>query len=401
MRTEIKIGGTFLPVFILYILCFVLANVSVGFALHNSLPQIGTLYFYILLPLYLFLFLLVTLYRPFLLDLTASLQYRERLGIFFIHLAFFALPQSYLKHSNIIVGLSVLNIPLIFFLLRPHNFCYFYLNNILIFLLGLFYTSSFPIFAFWLFINILLITFIIDNVAFKFEKYATTLEKIDWRVLGKPILWGILFVSISTFSLSIFTPELETRRLYILKSLATTTYSAKPLKPLDETTLLELAFSLFLLIVIVFVLLALLNWINKKLRRRRSPDSALLKPSSTIAHFKKILRDTFARSFRISLADPRSAIIYYYNALCEEMAHLDLKREPYITPKDYEVILREKFHPLNDVLGYLRKTFELAKYSTVPLTENDAQTYLQQSEFFIQKAKEILSQKEPPTTERH
>lgn len=401
MRAEIKIGGTFLPVFILYTLSFVLANVSVGFALHFSLPQIGQLYFYILFLFYLLLFLLVTLYRPFLLDLTASLQYRERLGIFFVHLAFFALPQSYLKQSNLIVGLAVLNLPLIFFLLRPHNFCYFYLNNILIFLLGLFYTSRFPILAFWLFSNILLITFIIDNVAFKFDKYATTLDKVNWTVLIKPTLWGVLFVSISTFFLSIFTPELVPRRLYILKSPATSTYSTQPLKPLDETTILELTFSLFLLIVTVFFLLALLNWINKKLRRRRSPDTALLKPSSTIAHFKKILRDTFARSFKISLADPRSAIIYYYNALCEEMAHLDLKREPYITPKDYEVILREKFHTLNDVLVYLRKTFELAKYSTLTLTENDAQTYLHNSEFFIQKAKDIISQKEPPTTERH
>ncbi|MCX7766303.1 MAG: DUF4129 domain-containing protein [Candidatus Sumerlaeia bacterium] len=397
MRPDIKIGGTSFSVFILYILCFLLGNFSIGFALHYSLPQIGPVYFYILTPIYLFLFILVIIYRPLLLDLTASLQYRERLGIFFIHLAFFALPQTYLRQSNVIVGLSVLNLPLIFFLLRPHNFCLFYLNNILIFLLGLFYSSRLPILAFWLFNNILLITFIIDNIAFKLEKYVTSLEKIDWTVFSKPALWGMLFVSISTFLLNLFTPELVPRQLYILKSSAISTHSAPPLKPLDEKTILELAFSLFLLIISVFVLLAMLNWINKKLRRRPK-HSALLKPSSTIAHFKKILRDTFARSFRISLADPRSAIIYYYNALCEEMAHLDLKREPYTTPKDYEAILRKQFYPLAEVLGYLRRTFELAKYSTATLTEKDAQSYQQTSEFFIQKAKEILSQRKTSTT---
>lgn len=375
MKREVHTVTLLSPLALLYFLCFLLASLSTGFSLSVSLKATGWLYFPALMLAYFLLITVVMLYRPLLLDLTASLQYRERFGIFLVHLAFFSFAMSVFKESNFILGLAFLNLPLIIFLLRPHNFCHFYLNNLIIFLLGLFYVSRVPIILIFLFDYIVLLTFILDYFAFRIEKYRGIIKEFDLRTLVKPLLVTLLLVIIVCSFLFLLTPRIPPRQMKFVEFISSEEHRYPQPKPIDESKIAELAINVLILIIITFLFLALLNWLNKKLRRY-GQQKPVLKTPATISHFKKMIKDAFSKAYHIRLDNPRSAVIYYYNLFCEELGRLGLGRAKYVTPKEYETQLRQKSKRVdNEGLCYLTETFEIAKYSPANVSDKMAQRF--------------------------
>ncbi|MCD6385566.1 DUF4129 domain-containing protein [Candidatus Sumerlaeota bacterium] len=392
MKRHLHTGMFLSPLVLLYFSCFVLASVSTGFSLSASLQAKGWLYFPALMLAYFFLATVVLLYRPLLLDLTTALQYRERFGIFLIHLVFVMFPSAVFRHSNFILGLAFLNIPLFIFLLRPHNFCNFYLNNLMIFLIGLFYVSRPPVLILFLFSGVLLSTFILDYFAFRIEKYRNIIGKFDLRTLTTPLLGGILLVTIGYTLLLLLTPRMTPQQLKFIELTPAGELRYSAPKPLDESEIVELAINVLILIIITFLLLAILNWLNKKLRRYRQ-QKPVLKTSATFAHFKKMIKEAFSKAYHIRLDNPRSAVIYYYNLFCEEMERVGLGRARYVTPKEYEDLLRQKVQTHGEALHSLRQEFELAKYSPADITDKVAQNYQRQVFSILDVIKQRLEEK--------
>ena len=164
MKSTTKIDRLFsVPMALLYLVSFFLAFVATNFGLRASLGSNGVVYSTFLTLIYLMVFVIVTTLRPLLLDFTSGLEYRERFGIFVLHLVIFGVAMSLFKRSNIIVGLAFLNIPLMLFLLRPPNFTLFFGNNCLIVIFGLNYSGRANFFTLTIFVMLLLTAFIMDE----------------------------------------------------------------------------------------------------------------------------------------------------------------------------------------------------------------------------------------------
>ena len=383
----------FFPLLALYICAFLLATYSAGFGLIISLKSVGMYFFSLVSMTYLLVLLIVLLLRPLLLDITAGLQYRERFGIFLLHLLFFGMSMSLFENSNLSVGLSVLNIPLLFFLLRPHNFVILYLNSIMLFLLGLYFTRTTPWFGISLFMIILVVTFIVDYFAFRIERYRDVIASFDASSFLQPIIGAVVFVVVVGTILFVATPRFDSTDISSITLISYDVTEEREIKKVTQNDIVEMVISIFILIMMVFMLLALLNYINKKLRGGKKGLPVTMSPSS-VSHFKKVLKEALTRTFHIDLDDPRSAIIYYYNLFCDEMGRLGFQRKPYVTPLDYESYLSGAFTRDEDAFEYLRQEFERAKYSLEPDSSLNATSYKEQTMECIERTKEHLARYE-------
>ncbi len=375
------------PLQVLYGLCFVLEVFCVGFSLPRAFPDGGMLLFYLIASLYLFIHIIQALFRVILVDITERLGYRELFGVFLIHAGFVVFPMMFFETPNLVVGLAFLNIPLIVFLLRPHNFAILYLNNLLIFILGLFFVPNVSFFVFVPFCFLLLITFIVDYFGFRFEKYEKALDTFNFKVLVSPVLATFILVIFVGIILFLITPHFRAPvAMPDRGEPQTVTAPARTIQPVDTATILRLALEIVGLLIMIFVLLALLNWLHKKMRRRRG-NSKILKPSGTITHIRKRLKESVSATFRINLDDPRTKVIYHYNLFCDHMKRAGMEREKHVTPKDYETKLSGVFSSEQERLQYVRKQFESAKYSLEPISRDTAKTYQTEIDAFLTELK--------------
>lgn len=306
-----------------------------------------------------------------LMDLITSMHYRERMALVFVYSIFFITPLVLLTKADLGLCLISLALPTSVFLQRSSQFLRHYLLNAMIFIVTLAKNPELG----WLyvvgFILLLMGCFLFDYFYFKAEKYQSSefVGISDLVGLGLRLFFPLLAAG---FALQLIMPQLEPHHLNILSTSPSRVEKEMP-SSISTSSIISLAYHLIVLIIIILVALAMLNWLRKKLSKRRLAPTGRARAS--FGKIRKFVEEKIVRKWRSHLGDARATIIFYYCLYCQELGRLGYPRPAHQTPQEYNEWLKNQLGPGEQELDHIRYTFERARYSSETIARQEAQEF--------------------------
>ncbi|KPL08562.1 hypothetical protein AMJ85_08435 [candidate division BRC1 bacterium SM23_51] len=329
------------------------------------------------------LFALVIGLRPILLDLTSDLGIREKLGVFLLHVLIFFGPKLASPRASLIDCLIALQVPLVVLLIRRENFMRLYGVNFLLVALAAFvswqterggfeWAACLPVF--------LACCFAGDYFFLELDRY----PDVTARPAGRSFLLGIEYGAISLVGglvLYAVTPAMATAdRAAVARPVV-----QRPggVQTVSLDALIRLVWDTFLLLILIVVALAILQWLKRKFRRGEAGQESEM-GGGVMRMVRRAVRPRprppqMPRGF-----SPREQILRGYWAWCDELERFGLGRAPVATPKEFaRTVVRFERAAARSV-GDLTRLFEWAKYDRRDLTRGDAEAFFAHSRRVIE-----------------
>lgn len=316
-------------------------------------------------------FLIALLFKYPLMDLITSMHYRERMALVFVYAIFFIAPLVLLAKADLAFCLISLALATSVFLQRSSQFLRLYLLNAMIFIVTLAKNPELG----WLyvegFILLLMGCFLFDYFYFKAAKYESS-EFVGISDLARLAVRLFFPLLVAGFALQLITPQLAPHHLNIL-STSPSRVEKGTAAPISTSSIISLAYHLIVLIIIILVVLAMLNWLRKKLSKRRLATTG--RAQASFGKLRKFVEEKFVRKWRSHLGDARATIIFYYCLFCQELGRLGYPRPAYQTPQEYNEWLKNQIRPGEQELDHIRHSFERARYSSETIARQEAQAF--------------------------
>lgn len=335
------------------------ASIAISFNLKYNI--------YHVFPLLLIFYLIPTFFcfyfRELLNDLFVQFQYKEKFALFLGHLFFFLSP-TFLGIMSFSLSAILMNFPLLLTLLRPHNFVRLYFWNSLILSCVILYNPNISIYYLFVFIILLTITMLFDYFFFKTEIYNET-RKIKVKELAGIILSFVLFPSIIGLGMSFLIPEMQPVKFDEL---------FKNQRHFIETqqksqSLLRILIEAIILILLISLMLALLNYIQKKLIKKKVilPKGSQARIDEYEPKYTNLIKK---KIFSVG-NDIRSKIIHLYNLFIEETGEAGFKRKISSTPSEYASDFYQSFNYKFKDIFKITELFEKARYGKEVMDDTD------------------------------
>ncbi|MFH0793420.1 MAG: DUF4129 domain-containing protein, partial [bacterium] len=313
--------------------------------------------------------------HPLFQDLTSGLTLKEQFLAFLVHLAIFMVPWLLGGPSELVWGLSALNVALLLGIIRASGFNRLLANNLLIFVLLLYYRAPIPIVGVLLWASLFVFCLTLENYYFKYAAYQQPGGWLTLRELlvsaGYYSMVATIVAGLGSWLLGLYAQPIELPRWF--------RHSAPMPEPRptvgEEFSTGDLAWLLIytaVLVVSLVVCIFFLNWLRNKLMRKRPVE---IETHDAVVELEKISDEEDLLFDRRPLPPGwRGQILLAYDRWCERLAALALVRRPEMTPAEYaaDLVARASL-PASD-LEVLTHLFERAKYGTHKMTKSDFQT---------------------------
>lgn len=347
--------------------------------------SIGALYFdpymqylgfsfkpYVYIPLVCLLFgcaiLIAMTLQMLLTDYFRQFNYSEKFAFFLVHLVFFFLPTMLLQRFNMSLSILCMDFFILLCLVMPIHFQRIYASNIFLMTVVLIKFPQTP--PLWIMVGFILISIsmCLDYFHFKVNSYGET------RFLG---FWKITKIGVGYIIPPLVFAGLVYRFLPPLTPKMTFKGGISLSMPSRDVVLNPQNFSRLVLegiLVAIFLMvsIALLNWLQRKLRGKKPP--LVIPVKSIIRKIQKFFEEKIIQPQKEKSLSPRDRIILEYNRFCEEMAKIGFERETFQTPDEYAQIL----HPKTDkkeTLQTITQTFDHVMYGNHDIDEKDEQNF--------------------------
>jgi hypothetical protein len=363
--------------------------------------SIGTLYFdpymkdpgfsfkpYIYIPLVCLIFgsaILVAMTLQMLLtDFFRQFNYSEKFAFFLVHWVFFFLPTMLLRRFNMSLSILCMDFFILLCLVMPVHFQRLYASNIFLLTMILIKVPQTP--SLWVVVGFILvsISMCLDYFYFKVYSYGEMRFLGFWEFLKigiRYIIPPLVFAGLVYMFLPPLTPKMTFRGGISLSM------------PSQDVVLTpqyfsRLVFEGVLVAILLMVSIALLNWLQRRLRGKKPPPAIPFK--GIIRKIQKFFEEKIIQPQKEKSLSPRDRIILEYNRFCEEMGRIGFGREVFQTPDEYSLIL----HPKTDrkeTLQTITQTFDHVMYGNHDIDETDEQSFNQSLKSILHGFKERYS----------
>ena len=296
-------------------------------------------------------------------DFFRQFDYGEKFAFFLVHCVFFCFPLFIFQRFYIVFSFLSLNLFIVLCLVLPSHFTRLYASHL--FLVCVMIIKLPRMSPLWPLAGFLLIALSMSLDYFYFkaqtygEKRALPLEefrKIALRYILPPLfIAGFIYWRLPPLSGRIrrfsFEIPLEQRAS----------------QPPD---MFDLIVKTVIVALLLMIAIALLNWIQKKLRGGKPAPVIVMK--GIVRRVQKFVEDKIVRPAREKLLDPKARIIHEYNRFCEEMGKAGFERALFLTPQEYAENLKPHTGDFIDHLESITATFEGVMYGASEAEEKDA-----------------------------
>jgi len=303
-------------------------------------------------------------------DFFRLFSYKEKFGFFIIHCGMFFLPVFFIHQVSIIYSLLSVNLFLAFCLALPHIFARLYASNMLLLVIIIIKVPNLSLS--WVLLSFLLICIpmCFDYFHYRKRKYGETHQvnpgefySIIIRYIIIPVLLSIaLYIFLPPMHKK-FNPAPEIRRHEHYRTKVTT----------DSTHINDIVVRAVLLGMMLMFLIALVNWVHKKLRGNKPPVVIPLK--GFMRKVKKFVKEKIISSEAVYDDIPRDRIIRDYNKLCVEMGKLGYEKSIHHTPSEF--LKRVQFLPEGklDILKAITLKFENVLYGNKEVKKKESRKF--------------------------
>jgi len=329
------------------------------------------------------LFALVVGFRPILIALIEDLGLREKMGLFVLHGLLFLTPKLSSPRATLMDCLIVLQVPLVGLLVKRESFLRLYAVNFLLVALSAFVEWQTEEGGFELAAALVVFVagcFAADRFFLELDRYPTVAVRSAVRALLLGMQYAAAALAGGTL-LYLVTPELTVVQHTDVGPPVVARPGGAQTFSLDA--LWEVAWQTFLLMIVIVVALALLQWLKKRYQGHEADrDSAM--GGGVMKMVRKMIRPTprppqMKRGF-----SPREQILRGYWSWCDEMERFGLVRSPDTTPKEFAQAVTKNEGKVAAPTGELTRIFERAKYHRCELTRDDVQQFFDHSRNVIE-----------------
>lgn len=305
--------------------------------------------------------------RPLLVEVYAQFHYREKFALFLVYAVMMDLPWL-LGMKGWSHAFAVLVSTLGFLCIHPIGFGRLYAVTLLV-LFGTHVREPippFPLSALWMLLFLLALR--LEYVRFRMERY-----RREGRIGLRGVMAGALFGAVMPWVLGL---------MVLIVSVAWTGGDVRQLTfsppmqstaPMGPVTPSEVLVDAIILIALIIVSLLLIQWIEKKLRRRQSakvPTEEDLLEANELR--EEVALGEEPRQAEETGADPRSRVLARFRRFCEALSPIGLQRASNETAGEYFQRLR-----LSVLEGWGLDAadvglFNRSCYSDAPVAESEA-----------------------------
>ena len=318
-------------------------------------------------------------------DFFRQFNYGERFLFFLLHCVFFVFPLFIFQRFYLVFSFLSMNLFLLLCLVMPRQFTRLYASHL--FLVCVMIIKVPGMSPLWPLVGFLLIglSMCLDYFYFKVYHYGET------RVLP--------FKEFGTITLRYILPPLFLAGL-VFRLLPPLYKRAKRFSfdiPREEAAIqppdmFGIIVKTVLVALLLMVTIALLNWIQKKLRGGKPAPVIVMK--GVVRRVQKFVEEKIFQPARAKLLDPKARIIHEYNRFCEEMGKSGFERPLFQTPLEYAVRLKPYTKDFEDHLIKITTTFEGVMYAARGAEEKDALEFKDHVKDFLNLFKQKVS---PPS----
>lgn len=320
--------------------------------------------------------------RPVLLDLAADLGVREKLGLIFLHMLIFIAPRSLSLRATLIDCLIALQVPMALLLLSRASLTRLYVVNFLIVSLSVFFlwttdrtgflwAACLPVFVCG--------CFAADHFFFEIDRYPT----IDERPFLRPLLLSFKYAVVAVAGggvLYALTPALTLAESRGGRGAIDLRSSGG--QPLSNEVMLRLIWDTFILLVLLVIALAVLQYLKRRFQRHGQAESADL-GGGVMKMVRKVIQPRPKAPEMPRGFSPREQILRGYWSWCYEMERFGLVRDDSMTPKEYADRVIRGDQRASEPVETLTNLFESAKYDQRAIPREDAEAFFEKSRHVI------------------
>jgi len=318
-------------------------------------------------------------------DFFRQFNYGERFAFFLMHCVFFFFPLFIFQKFYIVFSFLFLNLFILLCLVMPRQFTRLYASNL--FLVCVMIIKSPRMSPLWPLVGFILIglSMSLDYFYFKVYHYGEkrALPFKEFGIIALRYILPPLFLAGIIYWLL---PPLNSR----IRSFTFEIPQEEAALPPPD--MFGLIVKTVLVAILLMIAIALLSWIQKKLRGGKPAPVIVMK--GVVRRVRKFVQEKILQPAREKLLDPRDRIIHEYNRFCEEMGKSGFERPLFQTPLEYAERLKPYTGDLEDHLIKITNTFEGVMYAARAAEENDALEFKDHVKDFLGLFKQKVS---PPS----
>lgn len=310
-------------------------------------------------------------------DYFKQFNYSEKFAFFLVHLVFFFLPSMLLRRFSFTLSILCMDFFILLCLVTQIHFQRLYAANI--FLLSVVIIRFPQVSPLWIAIGFILVALSmrLDYFYFKLDSYGEARRpafeetvKIGAYYLIPPLLFAALVYR--------FLPPLSPR-IRFDRGISFTMPSRDVVMSPQYFSRLILEGALVAILLIVTI--ALLNWMQRKLRGKKPPPEIPLR--GVMRKIQRFFEEKIIQPQKEKALNSRDRVILEYNRFCEEMGRFGFARESYQTPDEYEALLFPKTDQ-KEILQSVTQTFDHVMYGNHGIDETEERSFTRSLKSLIQ-----------------
>jgi len=332
-----------------------------------------------------------------LLEIHASMDWRDKAGLFAVTLAFAFAPLLLDAHSDGILCLAALNLPLAAMACRHAHFQRLYCLNLAVTVLIVRRAPGFPVALLGFEALLICGCFAADYVAFRAEGYPEAgragLRLVFYSALG--------YVAAAAGALALCWAALPPLRplRFELWPRVSAMWLSQPVPavegPIDPRHLFYYYAALLAALAVAYTLL---RWALARLARRKTASIQLGEDERV--KVSKTARAAPGRRPVFDLSTPRGRIVYAYNVFLQRLAGKGLAKPPGATPAEFAAQLQASSTLPNKAVSEATEVFESAHFGLGQFSQAQAEAYREKLERLSEDAQPYSDGAPAPALQR-